>query len=80
MIDNSILEQWVNATNEYAALKASANHWRYNLTSAELKMFIAVILFLGVVKWPGRMDAWSDKTILGNPWLRSVVTLSRFKD
>ena len=56
LIDQTMLEQWVASSNAYASLTISNRKW-IPLTVERLKSFIAIILFLGVLKHPSMADA-----------------------
>jgi len=47
--------------HSYAAMKYRVKDNRKDLTVVELKTFIVVVIFLGLVKYPSVDDAWKGK-------------------
>ena len=50
-----------NRMHSYAAMKYRVKDNRKDLTVVELKTFVVVVIFLGLVKYPSVDDAWKGK-------------------
>jgi hypothetical protein len=76
-ITHAILTTFVIAINAWSRL----NHLRWNkdLDVAEFKAFIAIILELGLIKYPTREIAFEDSPH-GNAFIMSIMTKKRFDD
>lgn len=72
----AIMETFVISINAYANLFYS-RYWTKNVDLSEFKAFLAIILQLGVVKFPNREVAWED-TVHGNRFIRQLMTQDRF--
>lgn len=71
---NTVVATFVEASNAYG--RKFINGWKKDLTKSEFKIFIAVILIMGVVKYPNRKTAF-DKTY-GNDLIRTFMSHDRF--
>ena len=63
-----IMEVFVRNTNSFAQ-STHEMHWNV-LTVPEFKTFMSVCLYLGIVKYPSKMDAWSDNKFYGSNWVQ----------
>ena len=74
---DEIMTTYVDATNGFARSTRRLD-WR-ELTVAEFKTFIAVVIHFGMVKTPTRQDAWSFSKRYGNEFVKSMLSRSRFE-
>jgi hypothetical protein len=72
-----VMRVFVDATNAYAFARNRVS-WE-TLTIAEFKVFLALVLYFGVVSLPSRRMAWSTTSIFNMPWPASVMTCKRFE-
>jgi hypothetical protein len=72
-----IIRVFVDATNAYATARNRVS-W-VNLSVAEFKAFLALVLYYGVVSIPSRRMAWTTSSIFNMPWPSSVMTCDRFE-
>ena len=49
------------------------------LTGPEFAAFLAVFVAMGINCLPAVDDYWSDNPIMGNSWIKSVMTRNRFR-
>ena len=75
-ITESILMAFVVATNTYGRMYHKS-YWKKDLDIAEMKAFIAIILSLGVIKYPNRDIAWESSSF-GNQFIKELMTKDRF--
>ena len=75
-ITEAVLLTFVVATNTYGRMY-QGNNWKKDLDVAEMKAFIAIILELGVIKYPYRDIAW-EKSDDGNKFIRDLMSKGRF--
>jgi len=76
MWDMVMLGIFVAATNAYGQFNIA----RWNtVTIQEFKSFLAIVLYLGVVKYPKRSMPWQRKGKYSSPWVRSVMKEYRFE-
>ena len=75
-ITEAILMAFVVATNTYGYMYHK-RYWKKDLDIAEMKAFIAIILELGVVKYPNRDIAWENSSH-GNQFIKELMTKDRF--
>jgi hypothetical protein len=72
-----MMNSFVTATNSYAAaLKRVA--WK-DVNVPEFKVFVAMLLYFGVVNLPSRRMAWKPNSIFRMPWAATVMTCKRFE-
>lgn len=75
-----IFKQFIEQTNSYAKDSNAKSRWHRwtELDEAELKRFFACVLYLGLVKYTSRREAW-DNPIMGSKWLPTVMSKTRFE-
>ena len=71
-ITSVIIEAFVSATNSFGSYTLRRNRWK-PINSDEFKEFLAIVLHMGVVKYPHRSFAWRKDLKYGNPWVRSLI-------
>ena len=76
-ITSVIIEAFVSATNSFGSYITPRNRWK-PIDSDEFKEFLAIVLHMGVVKYPHRSFAWRKDPKYGNPWVRSLMHEHRF--
>lgn len=77
---NSVLETIVKNTNSYAAMRsASGKKFRWvPLTVSEFCAYIALVLYMGLVKVKTYTNYWAGKSIYIFPYPQSVMSRCRF--
>src|SRR6266542_2517816 len=75
-----ILNIIVNNTNEYATFKLSegGRPWQ-NLTLSELRIFIAMLIYMGIFKLPSIKDYWKSKYHYPKHNITKFMTCLRFE-
>lgn len=73
----TLIDKIVRETNAYAALKGSKN-WT-DITSAELKAYLGVLLMMGLNPLPDMNLYWSSDSFYNNPEISKVFPIVRFK-
>ena len=71
------MQAFVDETNAFAS-DMKVRYWR-ELTVAEFKTFLAIILYLGIVKYPSRGLAWSLFRFYGSNFVKSMISKFRFE-
>ena len=74
----SILLAFVDATNSYASANKNRSGW-VPVTLPEFKVFIALVLFFGIVQLPSPRMAWSSDSMFRLSWVSSMMTYKRFE-
>jgi hypothetical protein len=77
---SDIFDIIVNNTNEYAASKLSegGRPWQ-NLTLSELRIFIAMLIYMGIFKLPSTRDYWKNKYHYPKHNITKFMTCLRFE-
>lgn len=75
-LSDDILTRFCNATNDYAAMIESKS-WG-ELTIPEFKVFICIIVFMGIVKLPERVMYW-QKGQFGQQFPQKLMSARRFE-
>ena len=78
LFDDEILTTFVEQTNSYAANNKSKS-WTRDTDKVEFKLFLAVILFMGISRLPETEMYWSDNFFSGT-WVRELMTKTRFRE
>ncbi|KAJ8930175.1 hypothetical protein NQ314_017039 [Rhamnusium bicolor] len=76
IITDDILDLIVNETNKNA--KNYNNKWKY-MTKGELEHFFAIIIYMGLVKFPKIADYWSTKFYYKHCFVRHIMSRNRFQ-
>ncbi|XP_057208106.1 mucin-2-like [Triplophysa rosa] len=77
---SSVVQTIVRNTNSYAERRAEAGktlHW-VPLTASEFYSFLALVLYMGLVKVDTLLDYWARKTVYSFPYPQSVMSRERF--
>lgn len=86
-MDDALLDIIVNETNANAdkvilssrlVRKSRLNEWTPT-DREEMKKFLAIVLFMGLVKYPKISDYWSQKLIFSNNFVKSLISRNRFQ-
>ena len=77
LFSDEIMQTFVEATNDFAKA-TNRKKWR-KLTIPEFKTFLAMVLYLGLVKYPSRGMAWSIYKFYGSEFVKSMMSQSRFE-
>jgi hypothetical protein len=77
LFTQDICDTFIAATNSYAAAVNRAE-WQ-DVTASEFKVFLALVLYFGVVNLPSRRMAWSIGSIYRIPWVASTMAVKRFE-
>jgi hypothetical protein len=77
LFTQDICDTFIAATNSYAAAVNRAE-WT-DVTVSEFKVFLALVLYFGVVTLPSRRMAWGNGSMYRIPWVVSMMTLRRFE-
>ena len=64
MFTDAMVQIFVIRTNSFAR-NNNKERW-YDLTAVEFKTFLSICLYLGVVRFPSKMDAWSEENFYGS--------------
>jgi hypothetical protein len=75
LFDQNILETFVRETNQYA-IGTNCRNWTA-LTVAELKVYFALTLYMGIVRRPSRRMYWIGG-IYGDPFVTKTMKRVRF--
>ena len=78
LFDDEIMTQFVEQTNSYAANNKSKN-WTRDTDKVEFKLFLAVILYMGISRLPETEMYWSDN-VFSSTWVRYSMTKTRFRE
>ena len=73
--DDGVMNQFIIATNGYG--NRFIQGWSGDVTISEFRKFLAIILCLGMTKFPNREKAW-EKSPFGHSFIPSQMTLRRF--
>lgn len=73
-----ILNQFIYATNSWGRRNTRGNRWK-DVDTTEFLTFLAIILHLGVVKYPRRGMPWMKTGKYSSPWIRSMMYEHRFE-
>lgn len=83
---DEIIESIVRHTNTYAWLNigkkpsyAAADGSWTETNSEEMKRFIALLIYQGIVRVPKYEQYWSTKTLYNGLWARDIMSRNRFK-
>ncbi|KAJ8912401.1 hypothetical protein NQ315_013467 [Exocentrus adspersus] len=87
IVDNLIISHIVDQTNHYASClfleaDASANSRSHDwepITKSEIKHFLGLVAWMGIVKMPALADYWSKDSLLNINFPRSVMSRNRFE-
>jgi hypothetical protein len=77
LFSQDICATFIAATNSYAAAM-NRSQWK-DVTVPEFKVFIALVLYFGIVSLPSRRMAWGMLPMYRIPWVASLMTLNRFE-
>jgi hypothetical protein len=75
LFTEDICKTFIASTNSYARAK-NRSGWE-DVTESEFNVFLALLLFFGVVSLPSRRMAWGNDSIFRIPWVVSVMTVNR---
>lgn len=87
-VSEDVLELIVNATNNFALLYITktpeatryARIRKWSPTNIiEIRKFLGLIVFMGLVKLPKLADYWSRDVMIGHPFPRTVMSRNRFE-
>lgn len=87
-VPDNMLLFFVSATNKYAIeqiskkpnASAGARIKQWVPTNyAEMKKFLSLLLFMGVVKLPKISDYWSKDKVIGHPFAKTIMSRNRFE-
>lgn len=76
IIDEHIMRIMVDETNKNAH-KYRAN-WK-NVNIAEMEKFLAIVMYMGLVKYPKISDYWSRKFLYRHCFVRHIMPRNRFQ-
>ena len=76
--DNEIMTTFVDQTNAYAATVNSRN-WTRDTDIVEFKLFLAIILYMGILRLPEIEMYWSDP-LFSSHWVRESMGKTRFRE
>ena len=71
----SILSSYAD---EYIAIRGNSVHWT-PLSGPELAAFLAIFIAMGINCLPAIEDYWSANPILGNTWIKRIMSRNRFR-
>jgi hypothetical protein len=77
LFTQDICDTFIAATNSYARAKGRSE-WE-DVTASEFKVFLALILYFGIVNLPSRRMAWGNGSIYRLPWAAALMPVRRFE-
>lgn len=82
LFDDELLAMLVRCTNAYARSSAYAQtrrgkEWR-DVDVDEMKVYLALVIYMGVVKVPSRSHVFDPSSIYGQPWVFEQMSHARF--
>jgi hypothetical protein len=82
LLDEDLILMLVCCTNEYARKSAykltrRGKKWR-DCDEAEMRLFLAVVCYMGVVRVPSRRHIFDPQSIYGQEWIFSKMSRARF--
>ena len=80
LFDDDILQLLVDQTNLYASQNPPGARYKwYDTSCSELKLFLGVIIAMGIHRLPQLEDYWSSDVLLGVPGIVDGMPIDRFK-
>lgn len=87
IVDDIVIRLIVDQTNLYATQLVMSNDTQPNsrlhqwipTTTAEIKRFLAIVAYMGMVKLPSLADYWSNDELFGIQFTRNVMSRNRFE-
>ena len=80
MFDDSVMDLLVTETNRYAKQNPPGDRYRwYDTSDNELKLFLGMIIAMGIHRLPQLEDYWCSDPLLGVPGIVSGMPIDRFK-
>jgi hypothetical protein len=82
LLDEDLIMMLVNCTNDYARKNAykdtrRGKKWR-DCTEAEMRLYLAIVCYMGVVRVPSRRHLFDPSSIYGQEWVFSKMSRARF--
>ena len=82
LLDDSLISMLVCCTNDYALKSAykltrRGKKWRI-CDEAEMRLYLAVVCYMGVVRVPSRRHIFDHQSIYGQEWVFSKMSHARF--
>jgi hypothetical protein len=77
LFSREICATFIAATNSYARANDRAE-WE-DVTMPEFKVFLALLLYFGIVTLPSRRMAWENDSMFSIPWVASKMPVKRSK-
>ena len=80
LFDEDIFQVIVDETNRYALQPPPGKRYKwYNTCIDEIKLFLGIIIAMGLHKLPRLEDYWSSDSLLGVPSIIDGMPIDRFK-
>ena len=80
LFDEDIFQVIVDETNRYALQNPPGKRYKwYNTCIDEIKLFLGIIIAMGLHKLPRLEDYWSSDSLLGVPSIIYGMPIDRFK-
>ena len=80
VFDDDIFQLLVDQTNLYASQHPPSDRYPWEDTCvSEMKLFLGIIIMMGLVQLPQMEDYWSTDNLLGAPSIVNGMPINRFK-
>jgi hypothetical protein len=76
MFDQNIIDTWVDQTNVYVR-ESNVRGW-WELKAKEFKIFLSIVFYLGVVKYPARDEVLKSNSKFSSAFCQFMISKSRF--
>ena len=82
LLDEELILMLVSCTNDYARRSGykytrRGKEWR-DCTDAEMRLYLAIVCYMGVVRVPSRRHLFDPSSIYGQEWVFSKMSRARF--
>jgi hypothetical protein len=77
LFTEDICKTFIASTNSYAQAKNRVG-WE-DVTASEFNVFLALLLYFGIVSLPSKRMAWENDSMFRIPWITSKMPVRRFE-
>jgi hypothetical protein len=77
LFTEDICKTFITSTNSYARAKNRVG-WE-DVTASEFNVFLALLLYVGIVSLPSERMAWGNDSMFRTPWIVSKMPVRRFE-
>jgi hypothetical protein len=82
LLDETLISMLVENTNKYARSSAYKDSFRgkawRDVDTDEMKLYLAIVIFMGVVRVPSRQHVFDPSSLFGQEWVFSKMSRHRF--